>query len=262
MSNAVSSGISERKSSSFWKVGRLLIGILVLPLLAGGGLIALEERGFFNIDKVDTELLENGARNLYLKKDIADLNKYLDSLKGQSLWRLDLPTLSRDLSKLNWIGNFHILRVWPSTLRLEISPLSVPLVYRSQQGELWPLTIQGEFLRPVLPMDVPDVVILTGDGFAKKKNLRIQALNIIAKIPETGEFSRRTISEMNYDVKDGFWMNLMKSRIAVKLGEDNIAEKSVRVAQVIEYLDKQRFEARVIDANLSQKVLVRLRKDP
>jgi cell division protein FtsQ len=38
--------------------------------------------------------------------------------------------------------------------------------------------------------------------------------------------------------------------------------KAARVAQVIEYMETRQLEARVIDANLSKKVLVRLRKDP
>ena len=38
--------------------------------------------------------------------------------------------------------------------------------------------------------------------------------------------------------------------------------KAQRVSQVLEYMETRQLEARVIDANLSKKVLVRLRKDP
>jgi cell division protein FtsQ len=38
--------------------------------------------------------------------------------------------------------------------------------------------------------------------------------------------------------------------------------KADRVGQVLDYLEKHELDARVIDANLTKKVLVRLRKRP
>ena len=43
-----------------------------------------------------------------------------------------------------------------------------------------------------------------------------------------------------------------------KYGEDQFEIKSSRVSQVIDYLENRDLKARVIDANLSKKVLVRL----
>ncbi len=57
-------------------------------------------------------------------------------------------------------------------------------------------------------------------------------------------------------------MTMIKTGIQVKMGEDQVSLKSARVAQVVDYLETRQFDARVIDANLSKKVLVRLRKDP
>jgi cell division protein FtsQ len=53
-----------------------------------------------------------------------------------------------------------------------------------------------------------------------------------------------------------------KSNIKIKLGEDQFAVKSARVSQVMDYLEKRDLKARVIDANLSKKVLVRLQQSP
>jgi cell division protein FtsQ len=54
----------------------------------------------------------------------------------------------------------------------------------------------------------------------------------------------------------------MNKELRVKLGNENFESKSLRVSQVIDYIENKQIEARVIDANLSQKVLVRLRKEP
>ncbi len=56
-------------------------------------------------------------------------------------------------------------------------------------------------------------------------------------------------------------MTLIRTGVRVKIGEDQVALKAARVSQVVDYLDAKQFDARVIDANLSKKVLVRLRKD-
>lgn len=85
---------------------------------------------------------------------------------------------------------------------------------------------------------------------------------MIDEIPTEGKFSQKRISEIRHDSKDGFWMTMMKTGLRVKMGEDNFALKASRVGQVIEYMENRQLEARVIDANLSKKVLVRLRKDP
>ena len=55
---------------------------------------------------------------------------------------------------------------------------------------------------------------------------------------------------------------MTQSGLRVKVGEDRVRTKSFRISQVLDYLDSRKFQARVIDANLSQKVLVRLRKEP
>ena len=54
----------------------------------------------------------------------------------------------------------------------------------------------------------------------------------------------------------------MSSGMRVNLGDDEVLKKSLRVSQVLNYVDEHQLDARVIDANLSKKVLVRLRKGP
>ena len=124
------------------------------------------------------------------------------------------------------------------------------------------MTRDGNFLDTIETRQAPDVALLEGEIFLKKPELRKKAVEVLAELPEEGSFSQKSISEVRYDTKEGFWMTLIKSGIQVKIGEDKVGLKAARVSQVVDYLDSRQFEARVIDANLSKKVLVRLRKDP
>ena len=72
--------------------------------------------------------------------------------------------------------------------------------------------------------------------------------------------SRTKLSEVSYDRRDGYWIQLIDSNVKIKFGENDFAMKSARVSQVLEYLEKKDLKARVIDANLSKKVLVRLQQ--
>ena len=100
------------------------------------------------------------------------------------------------------------------------------------------------------------------DAFEKNIEMRKKAISAVQEIPVEGKFSRKNISALHFDQKTGFWATLIESGMKVKMGEDRIALKSARVSQVLEYMESRGLEARVIDANLSKKVLVRLRKDP
>lgn len=250
-----------------WAYLRILLASIGVPLLAGGGLWILNQGGFFNVNKIETEIVNSdlgGSEKtpLHLVAGVKALEEKLVQLRGTSLWSLDLEKLSNEVSQLKWVEQFHLVRVWPSTLRLKISPQKILLLYKGERGELRPLTASGELLDPISASEAPDVTVLTGESFAKKKKLREEALEVIKKVPKVGSFSRQTIAELSYDPHEGFWMNLTQPRVLIKMGEGDIPVKSLRVSQVVDYLENQQLEARVIDANLPQKVLVRLRKDP
>jgi cell division protein FtsQ len=117
-------------------------------------------------------------------------------------------------------------------------------------------------LESVSQKAAPDVALIQGDIFEKNLDVRQRAVKTIDEIPHTGKFSQKNISELRFDPKQGFWATLIGTGMRVKLGEEQISLKSARVSQVIEYMETRQLEARVIDANLSKKVLVRLRKDP
>jgi cell division protein FtsQ len=242
---------------------QLFFGFVVLPSSLAGTLYYLNKTGFFNVTQVEV-VLENPppGQEQFLKPHVDDLEKMLDKYKGTSLWGVKLKNMSKEISALDWVESLNIKRSWPATLSVRLHPHEVKLLFMGKGGDLLPIIKTGEFLEPVKAKQAPDVALLDGEAFLKKTELRKKAVDVIEQIPSDGSFSKKTISEIRWDAKEGFWMTMIKTGIRVKMGEDQMALKAARVSQVVDYLETRQFDARVIDANLSKKVLVRLRKDP
>ncbi|MFM6929637.1 MAG: cell division protein FtsQ/DivIB [Bdellovibrio sp.] len=242
---------------------KLFFGFVVIPAVLAGTLFYLNENGFFNIQKIEV-VLENpiSGQEQFLKPNVDELEAALAKYKGTSLWSIKLKAISKEAKDCDWIERAMISRSWPATLSLKIVPYEVKLLYMAKAGKLMPIIKDGSFLAPVEAKQAPDVAILQGDSFANKNELRKKAVDVIEQIPAEGSFSRKTISEIRYDGKEGFWMTMIKTGVQVKIGDDQVALKANRVSKVVDYLENRQFDARVIDANLSKKVLVRLRKDP
>jgi len=241
---------------------KLFVAFGVVPSVIAGSMYWLNENGFFNIAEVEIQLVDAKAQANFYSPLMMKLEKKMLAFKGQSLWAVNLSEVVGILNSQNWIETHSITRSWPGVLQVKIKPHDVQMVYLGKNGQYLPIISDGSFLDVVDSKQTPDVMLLEGKVFEKKKDLRAKAVKVLNEIPEEGSFSRKTISEIHYDAKDGFSVTLMKTGIRVKIGEEQVALKSARVSQVVDYLQTRQFEARVIDANLSKKVLVRLRNDP
>lgn len=244
-------------------VVQVIFGFVILPVSLIGTFYYLNKNGFFNIQNVEVAV-ENSApgQEQFLQPLVSKLQSDLAKYKGISLWGVKLSNVSREVTALNWVEGLNITRDWPSTLSVRVRPHEVKLLFLSKNGALVPIIKNGSFLDAVETKQAPDVALIEGDTFLKKSELRKKAVEVIEQIPSEGAFSKKTISEIRHDDKEGFWMTMIKTGIQVKMGEDQVALKAVRVSKVVDYLESHQFEARVIDANLSKKVLVRLRKAP
>lgn len=242
---------------------KIIFGFIVLPAALVGTFYYLNQNGFFDIKNIDVTL--EGAVNgqePFLKPNIEKLKSTLSKYKGQSLWNIKLDGITKDLAGFDWVESTKMNRAWPATLSIKLKPYEVKFLFVNKNGKLLPIIKDGSFLEAVDPKQAPDVMLLEGDIFVSQVELRQQAVGVIDQIPMVGSFSKKTISEVGFDDKEGFWMTMVKTGIRVKIGDDQVAIKAARVGQVVDYLNDHQFEARVIDANLSKKVLVRLRKAP
>ncbi|MGZ3773506.1 MAG: cell division protein FtsQ/DivIB [Pseudobdellovibrionaceae bacterium] len=244
-------------------VVQLVFGFFILPVSVVGIFYYLNKNGFFNIGKVEVTIENTPTGQEQFVKPLVDkLQGSLQKYQGVSLWSLKLSDVSKEVSSLNWVEGLNITRDWPSTLSVRVRPHEVKLLFLSKNGSLVPIIKNGSLLDSVEAKQAPDVALVEGDVFLKKSELRKKAVDVIEQIPVDGAFSKKTISEIRHDDKEGFWMTMIKTGIQVKIGEDQVALKAARVSKVVDYLEAHEFGARVIDANLSKKVLVRLRKDP
>ncbi len=242
---------------------KLIFGFIVLPAAIVATVFHLNKNGFFDIAQAEVILQDAPpGQEQFLKPLVAKLEEDLNSYKGQSLWEIKLKGVSKKVDSLEWIDQASVKRSWPSSLTVRVRPHEVKLLFLAKGGKLLPIIEDGSVLEAVDSKQAPDVALLDGEIFLKKAELRKKAVQVMEEIPDSGSFSKKTISEVRYDQKEGFWMSLVKSGLHVKMGEDQVALKAARVSQVVDYLENHQFDARVIDANLSKKVLVRLRKDP
>ncbi len=241
---------------------RIFVLLIVLPGAIFCALWSLEEGGFFHIDSIEISLMRENTQPKFLQPYLQDLEKKMEALRGQSLWKVDLFKVASEISKIEWIEDVSFSRRWPSSLVISLKPKEIYFVMLGKGGKLLPVTESGETLTAVDLKQAPDVPILQSEVFHQKADVRKKAIDMMKEISADGSFSRKTISEVHFENREGFWMTLIKNGVKVKMGDDRIALKSARVSQVLDYMEAKNFSARVIDANLSKKVLVRLRKDP
>ncbi len=240
--------------------------IVIFPLVGFVIYRQLEGEGFFQLKKIEIAIraADNSpmATPPYVTPLIEKISDQLTNLKGTSIIKLNMQKISQNLFSMNWIQHVQLVREWPSTLRVEIVPQEIKFLYMNKKGQLFPVMADGKLSEPIAPALAPDVAVLQGEIFSDDLSLRSKVITMLEEIPDKGPFSPQNISEVKYESKDGFWVSLIKTGIQVKMGEDQFVIKGARVNQVLEYLNTNEFKARVIDATLSQKVLVRLRKGP
>ncbi len=245
---------------------RLFFIFVLVPAAIFASVYTLDQRGFFSIDEIELKVLTQSEQLNFSKPYMDKLNHELSVYKGQSLWRLSLSGISDKLKAKSWIKDFRISRSWPQSLVVEIESKTLSLLYVDQkrlaEGFVRPVTSDGALLPEVDTTQAPPLAMLKGEVFVKDHAKRKIAIELLKSLPEDGKLSHKIISEIGYDTKEGYWVEVAKTNIKIKLGDDQFAVKSARVSQVLDYLEKRDLKARVIDANLSKKVLVRLQQTP
>ncbi len=249
----------KSKPTRFLRIGAALV---LLPAVVFLSLFSLEREGFFKIDKIQLDVSTKSSQKVFIKPYIESLNRKLDAFKGQSLWKFSLKNVSDILKTETWVEEFHISRSWPSGLEIEIEPHHIAFLIQAKDSkavtEFYPVTDSASVLKKIDSTQAPSVAVIRQEQFLKNQKIREGVIAILKALPSTGKMQSEKVSEIGYDKKDGYWLSLLHSDMKIKFGEDQFEIKSTRVSQVIDYLENRDLKARVIDANLSKKVLVRL----
>lgn len=256
----------------FKKLFKLCAAFVLFPLAVFLSLYSLDQQGFFKIDEVEIRVNTLESQKNFVAPHANRLQQKLDSVKGISLWKAPFSQISASLREEAWIRQFQLSRAWPSGIRLVIEPDEVaflvlgadrsPAASEGGATEMRPVTQSGRVLGKISSDVAPNTLISHDNVFLKNKKIREGAVELIQALPEKGRLSAAQVAEIGYDSKEGYWLRLLQSETKVSLGEEQFAIKTARIAQVINYLESRNLKARVIDANLSKKVLVRLQQNP
>ena len=180
----------------------------------------------------------------------------------KKIWEVDLASMKSAILRDEWVKSVLISRSFPNGLRIKIEPRATSLVLVGLKGELWPLSEDGGLLSSLHADAIPDVPLLRGEIFLTNVAKRKEAIAFMQELPLNGPASRKNVSELSWSKEDGFALMLMQPKVEVKLGEEHLAIKVLRVTQALNYMSAHDLKGRVIDASFSKKVLVRLRKGP
>ena len=255
----------------FTKFFKLTAAFVLFPVVIVFSIYSLEQQGFFKIDKVEIRVESLTSQKNFVAAKLKDLQNKMNSVKGISLWKAPLSQISTALMEEKWIKRFQISRAWPSGIILVIEPDNVAILVMSQDGVqaltteasiIRPITKSGKVLEKIQSNSAPNAIITHDIIFLSNQKVRDGAIDVINSLPEAGSMSAAHVSEIGYDKKEGYWIKLLKSETMINFGEVQFEIKSARISQVINYLESRNLKARVIDANLSKKVLVRLQQNP
>jgi len=255
----------------FKKFFKFTTAFILFPVVIFFSIYSLDQHGFFKIEHIDIKIKTRASQKIFIASKKTQLQLKLSSIKGISLWAAPLSQISKALSEEKWIEQFQISRAWPSSIVLEIVPDAIELLVISQQvslsvaggaTEMQPITKSGNVLEKIKSDSAPNAIITHEAAFIKNQKIREGAIRVISSLPKSGNMSAAQVSEIGYDKKEGYWIKLLKSETKVNFGEEQFEIKSARVTQVVNYLENRNLKARVIDANLSKKVLVRLQQNP
>ncbi len=188
------------------------------------------------------------------------LKSQLRTHLGSPVWRLPLHQLSNELAENPLVKDYYIQRSWPDAVHVEITPKDIAGVLKKGTG--FALILDDGSLVENSSLHLPDTVVLVGKGFEEVSSERLRALRLYRQLPEQGVFSQARVSEIGLDDKRGIWIRLIGAAFLVYMGDEGWGEKAPKISQVMNYLKANGIEARVIEANLTKKVVVKMRKDP
>lgn len=242
-----------------WRIIRLPLAVCLLSVALFSALLFANPH-WIRVQEVNIDIADGSGEYLLFQRIKSTLSPQLDKLKGKFVWQVSLSSIMDLVGRDRRVKQVSVFRESPTRLKLFVEPYTPVLAYLGSDGRIYPIATDATLL-PSLPLaDVADLPLLRGEDLKDETRLREQALELYRSIPESGDLSRKDISEITYSKKDGF--KLILGKVEVKMGDTDFGPKVSRVSRVLNYLDSQNIKGRVIDARFSKKVVVRVRNSP
>lgn len=195
-------------------------------------------------------------KEIYIKNLSKELQNKLTNQIDKSVWEADLENIKETLDEEGWIKSYSIQKFIPNKINIVLTPRNIAAVYVKRNGTTLPVSYDGIVLPKGIFTKTPVAPIINDKKLLENEALLNKFLKIISEIPEYGNFSLETIEQISLDKKQKIWFHVDKMKI--KLNEQNTKKKISRINRSINYLKTRGIANCVIDADLSQKVLVRL----
>lgn len=232
---------------------------LLMTLLSGiavSGYIVGVRTDLFMVQDPKLKILDETDR--YYSAVVSKLESQLAQFGNTKIWNVDVASLGGILQKQAWIEQHLIQRTFPNQIRIEVKPKKVAVIFISRIGRIIPISYDGAILPEVDLKDAPNAPVIRDVIFLKDIKVRQSLMQLMTELPISGPLSRESIAEIQLEKTNQFLVSLSQSGIQVRIGVENIPLKVARVTKVLEYLQSNNVQARVIDADFSKKVLVKL----
>lgn len=214
-------------------------------------------------NKTNSALAKSDAKlEIYWQKQLVGLKNQLAFIQNEFIWNAPLNKISDIVSEYNWIQNFKIIRHWPHRIEVKVQVREPQILFVNNDGLIQPVDSEGIILPLINFAEAPALPFLRGQIFLKQNVLRKKAVEFLNLLPQDGHFTKDKISDVSYQENDGFVLTLIWKSLKIKLGYEPSTLVGLRVNQVLEYLQNRNIDGRVIDANFSKKVLVKLQNHP
>lgn len=243
------------------RLRRFAVFLLVNLVLFGTVAAVMYRSGLFKVSNVQLIAAKDSSGRMMFDEYRAGLEHRLAQIKGVNIWEADVGAIAAHAESLSWVRKVAVRRIFPSTIRVEVEPKAIAAVIATDKGKLLPLSNEADLLPPLPAKRFPDVPVIRDRKILKDVALRQKTVGILRELPESGLMSRANIAEISADQGKEFWLSLVEDNLKVKIGSTHVPLRAARVEKVLEYLRSNNMQARVIDADFSKKVVVKLRKD-
>ena len=220
----------------------------------------IDNSNFFKLKYIDISYTSpHQIKHFYWLDRINSLKQKWGSFKGRNLWNIRISKIKKKLSKETWIKEFQVQRKWPNRLNVLLTPRKILAIEINNQAVVLPLSENGDTLDPsplTRSVIAPVLRYSQQSSLQNNKKTRTRVTHLLSHLPSQGYLSLSQIDEVAVE-QNRIYLHILKEKIKIWLGEKHIPIKVARVERVLEYLKSQNITNRVIDAHLSQKVLVR-----
>lgn len=239
------------------------IRLLLASLVSIGSLVVvfqyLDKKDFM-INDLHVELMSDKDPSALFPEIKSDVLPKLAAFVGQSIWSVDLEEVLAVVEKDRRIKDIRVSRRLPNKLKVTIQPhQALANILSNDSKQIYPLSREGSLFAPVNLSEASDAPLLRDSQFIKNIELRKMALDLLLKLPQDGDFSLESVSEIYFSQKDGLVLVLGLDENQVIMGDRDFQKRIDHVRRVVQYLRSENLRGRVIDARFSKKVVVRLR---